>query len=199
MKAAYALGLLALALLFWALATDAPPRSSNGAIRVRALLCGAPASQWESLLAATSRAIVDSGGVPLVSAGASAGCPGGFTEAYAGRIFDDADILVIADGSPGARLIKSTCGPQAGGCALLHGSVIFLGYLDHFYARGALAHEIGHCFGLRHSLSQSDVMYSQAGFGNVLSRAYLDAMRGYDGSAAVTAGAQAITCERMER
>lgn len=168
-------------------------------IRVRALLCGESPEHWDALLASTSDAIVASGGIPLVNAGSSQGCPSGFVAAYLDHLGDDADILVVADGTPDHKLIASACHPQAGGCAPIYGSVLFVGHLDHFYARGALAHELGHCLGLNHADDQSDVMYPVAGFGNTLSRDYLDAMRGYSGGAAITASTEAITCERRQQ
>lgn len=175
------------------------PSPAKAEIRVRALLCGESSEHWDALLAATSDAIVASGGIPLVNAGSSQGCPGGFMSAYLDHLGDNADILVIADGSPDGRLVSSVCSPQAGGCAPIYGSVLFLGYLDHFYARGALAHELGHCLGLNHADDQNDVMYPVAGYGNILSPDYLDAMRGYSGGAAITASTEAITCGRRTR
>ena len=179
------------------LVAELSPAPAKTEIRVRALLCGESPEHWDTLLAATSDAIVASGGIPLVNAGAAQGCPEGFVAAYLDHLGDSADILVIADGSPDGRLVSSVCGPQAGGCAPIYGSVLFLGYLDHSYARGALAHELGHCLGLNHADDQNDVMYPVAGFGNILSGDYLNAMRGYSGGAAITASTEAITCERM--
>lgn len=189
---------VSLLVVYLAIAEPSRPDRSGG-LRVRALLCGESPERWDALLAATSGAIVASGGIPLVNAGSSQGCPDGFIAAYLDRIGDGADILVVADGSPDGRLVSSVCSPQAGGCAPIYGSVLFLGYLDHFYARGALAHELGHCLGLNHADDQSDVMYPVAGFGNTLSRDYLDAMRGYSGGAAITASTEAITCERRQQ
>lgn len=197
-KASYAL-CFAIIIVVAYLVVEMSPAPARTEIRVRALLCRESPERWDALLAATSEAIVASGGIPLLNAGSSQGCPGGFVAAYLDHLGDDADVLVVADGSPDGRLVSSVCSPQAGGCAPIYGSVLFLGYLDHFYARGALAHELGHCLGLNHADDQSDVMYPVAGFGNTLSRDYLDAMRGYSSGAVITASTEAITCERRQQ
>lgn len=197
-KVLYALCFAIIVLVAY-LAVELSPAPARTEIRVRALLCGESPEHWDALLIATSQAIVESGGIPLINAGSSQGCPGGFVAAYLDHLGDNADILVIADGSPDGRLVSSVCGPQDGGCAPIYGSVLFLGYLDHFYARGALAHELGHCLGLNHADDQNDVMYPVAGYGNVLTSDYLNAMRGYGGGIAITASTEAITCGRMQR
>lgn len=197
-KALYALCFAIIVLVAY-LAVELSPAPAKTEIRVRALLCGESPEHWDALLAATSQAIVESGGIPLVNAGSSQGCPGGFVAAYLDHLGDNADILVIADGSPDGRLVSSVCGENKTGCAYMHGSVLFFGDLTHFYARGALAHELGHCFGLDDTNNTSDVMHWQAGFGNVLSADYLAAMRGYDGGTAISANARGIQCARKRQ
>lgn len=162
-----------------------PPRGAGGGvIRVAALLCDASAEQWEGLLAATSASIIDAGGVPLVNVGTRRGCPTSNGEAQAAE-FVSADFLVVADGSPDRQIVRVACRSEtAAGCAPQSGNVIFLGDLDASYARIALAHELGHKFGLSHSSDRFDVMFPRARPRAAMGGEYLSAMRQFAGAGA---------------
>lgn len=161
-----------------------PQGAGGGVIRVAALLCDASAEQWEGLLASTSSAIVDAGGVPLVNVGTRRGCPASNREAQAAE-FVSADILVVADGTPDRQIVRVACRSEtAAGCAPQSGNAIFLGDLNASYARIALAHELGHKFGLDHSPDGSDVMFARARPSAALGGEYLAAMRQFAGASA---------------